>query len=77
MISIETVREKLKSLQFRNIDEFDADMQALFSAWSLANGEQHKYFKTFQCIAERFTKQMQRAKQRIMGISSAQLSSIM
>ena len=61
-ISIELVREKLKANQFKDIDEFCEEMQKLFSAWQLANGKNHKYFKTFQLIVERFTKQMNRAK---------------
>lgn len=64
-ISIEIVREKLKANQFRNIDEFNDEMQTMFSTWLEANGKHHKYFKTFQSIVERFTKQINRAKQRV------------
>ena len=37
-ISIETIREKLKKLQFRSIEDFDKEMQAMFTAWTIANG---------------------------------------
>ena len=61
-ISIEIVREKLKSNHFKDIAEFDDEMQTLFQAWIHANSKQHKYYKTYQSIVDRFTKQIKRAK---------------
>ena len=56
MISIEMIREKLRSVTYRSIDEFDDDMKLLFSSWLKKNSKDHKYYKTFHSIAERFKK---------------------
>ena len=68
MISIEMIRERLKSVTYKSIDEFDADMRLLFSSWLKKNTEDHKYFKTFRSITERFKKQIDKAKQRLREI---------
>ena len=64
-ISIEIIREKLKNWTYKNIEEFDADMKLMFSAWLKTNSKEHKYYKTYQAIADRFNKQIKRAKERI------------
>ena len=66
------MREKLKANQFKNIDEFSDEMQTLFSAWLQANTKHHKYYKTYQSIVDRFTKQIKRAKQRVEDAQSKQ-----
>ena len=68
MISIEMIRERLKSVTYKSIDEFDEDMRLLFSSWLKKNTQDHKYYKTFYSIAERFKKQIERAKQRLSEI---------
>ena len=68
MISIEMIRERLKSVTYKSIDEFQADMRLLFSSWLKKNTEDHKYFKTFRSITERFKKQIDKAKQRLREI---------
>ena len=68
MISIEMIKERLKSVTYKSIDEFDSDMRLLFSSWLKKNTKDHKYFKTFHSIAERFKKQIDKAKQRLSEI---------
>ena len=40
----------------------------MFSSWLKKNTQDHKYYKTFYSIAERFKKQIERAKQRLSEI---------
>ena len=68
MISIEMIREKLRSVTYRSIDEFDDDMKLLFSSWLKKNTKDHKYYKTFHSITERFKKQIDKAKSRLSEI---------
>ena len=62
LISIEIIREKLKNWTYKSIEEFDADMKLMFSSWLKMNSKEHKYYKTYQAIVDRFNKQIKRAK---------------
>jgi|LakMenEpi03Aug12_release.lakeMendotaPanAssembly.Ray.scaffolds.fasta_scaffold4116607_1 hypothetical protein len=47
------------------MDEFDRDMQLMFDQWLIDNGKDHKYFKTYQAIQERFRKAIAKAHQKV------------
>ena len=56
LISIEIIRERLKTCRYKSINEFDDDMQLMFSSWRKINSKDHKYFRTFTSLVDRFTK---------------------
>ena len=64
-MSLERIRNSLSARIYPTLDAFAEDMQKLFDA-CLAFGEDHKYFKTFQAIQERFEKSVDRAKSKML-----------
>ena len=56
MISIEIIRERLKTYRYKSLNEFDDDMQLMFNSWRKHNSKDHKYYRTFNSLVDRFTK---------------------
>jgi len=71
-INIEQIREKLKTWQYKGMEEFSSDMNLMFQNWLRQNSADHKYYKTFLAIEDRFNKSIERARQKLQDAEDKQ-----